>query len=193
MEEKGSRWSRPVYKSSLEEPICVAVSGNQQFSSQVCQGSSIHSKPLHGYTSSLLLESLESKHKSAAVALPSRDSHASASAWRELAGRTRKTARSFQLCLSQEIKDQRRCETNQCCTASSISKPSSASITVPDSSLFTIQISCVLHGPCLSTVFASVYGGSKKLQHTTRSFSLWSPDKHGSTMQSNYASIYLCH
>jgi hypothetical protein len=34
------------------------------------------------------------------------------------------------LCLSQQSKDQQRCETNKHCTASSIRKPSSAFITV---------------------------------------------------------------
>ena len=45
--------------------------------------------------------------------------------WLESAGGTNRNTRSSQLCLSQ-----RRCKTNKHCTASSISKPSSASITV---------------------------------------------------------------
>ena len=51
--------------------------------------------------------------------------------WLKSAGGTnRNTRRSSQLCLSQGSEDQWRCETHKHCTASSISKPSSASITV---------------------------------------------------------------
>ena len=49
----------------------------------------------------------------------------------ELAGGTRRdTRRSSQLCLSQGSKDHGRVETNKLCTASSVSKPCSASVTV---------------------------------------------------------------
>ena len=70
-----------------------------------------------------------------------------------------------------------RLETHKHCTASCTSKPSSVSIT-PWCPIYTLQTSRVLHVSCIQS--AQVYRGSKKLQHTTRSFlvcfSLWSPD-----------------
>nr|AAP86254.1 Ac1-290 [Rattus norvegicus] len=59
----------------------LLLSGHQQFSSQVSSGSSVHSQTLPGHASSPVLYSQDSKHRSAAVALPSRDSQASALAW----------------------------------------------------------------------------------------------------------------
>ena len=57
------------------------LSRNLQFSSQASSGSLIYSQTLHGYTSSPVWQSWDSKQESAAVALSSRDSPASASVW----------------------------------------------------------------------------------------------------------------
>jgi hypothetical protein len=116
--------------------------------------------------------------------------------WHESSGETwRKARKSSWLCLNQGSKDQGRLETHKCCTANSISKPGSASVTV-ESCLHSLQTSRALHTSCLSTSTVSadilcpsagVWGSSKKLQHTTRSFlvhfCLWSSDKCSSTMQ----------
>ena len=77
--------------------------------------------------------------------------------WHWSVGRTSMNARrSSWLCLSQQSKDQWRLETNKHCTASSISKPSSASVTVPQI-LFILppNITCLSqvlphHRSCLS-------------------------------------------
>jgi hypothetical protein len=51
-----------------------ALSGNRQFSSQTNSGTSVHSQTLHGYTSNPFQQNWDSKHESAEVALPTRDS-----------------------------------------------------------------------------------------------------------------------
>jgi hypothetical protein len=55
---------------------------------------------------------------------------------------------------SQQSKEQQRLQTDKCCTASSTSKPSSASHTVK-SFLSSLQTSRVLHGSCLSMCLES--------------------------------------
>jgi hypothetical protein len=62
----------------------------------------------------------------------------------------RDARKSSRLCLSQQREDQRRYETNNHCTASFISKPSSASITNHQVLFISIQTSQVLQGSCLS-------------------------------------------
>jgi hypothetical protein len=64
-----------------------------------------------------------------AVAWPSRDSQASALAWVSRRDQEEHQEK-FWLCLSQPSIDQQRLVTNKCCTASSISKPSSTPVTV---------------------------------------------------------------
>ena len=83
------------------------------------------------------------------MTIPSKDSQASASA---LVRRSEQenSKRSSQLCSSQWSEDQQRCQTSKPCTASSISKPSSAPVTLSIESIYTLQISWVLHGSCLS-------------------------------------------
>jgi hypothetical protein len=74
-------------------------------------------------------------------------------------------------CLSQGNEDQWRWETHQCCTASSISKPSSASVTVHRVIFIPSKHVCFT-GLSLAGVshFANQFQSGKKLQHTTRSF-----------------------
>jgi hypothetical protein len=70
--------------------------------------------------------------------------------WHKLAeGTWRDTRRSSRLCISKQIEDQQRLEINKHCTARSISKPSSASITVHWAYWFPPR-SHVLHEPCHS-------------------------------------------
>lgn len=54
------------------------LSGNQQFSSQVSSGSLIHSQRLHRHILSPVQSGQDNKRASAVVALPSKDSQASA-------------------------------------------------------------------------------------------------------------------
>ena len=105
------RRSGPVWKGSLEQLPSV-LSGNLQFSSQVSNGRSVHLQTLHRYTSSPV-QSQDSKHESAAGALPSKASQASA-----LAQVSRKDQEECQLCFSHWSKDQQRCKINNHCTAS---------------------------------------------------------------------------
>jgi hypothetical protein len=100
-------------------------------------------------------------------------------------GTNRNTRSCSRLCLSQESKDQQKQETHKCCTACCTSKPRSVSIT-SWSPICTLQISRVLHVPCLrpgvggwggvlalaraSIQSAQVLRSCKNLQHTTRRF-----------------------
>ena len=111
------------------------------------------------------------------------------------------------LCLSQVSKVQWRCETNKRCTASSISKPNSAPVTVSwihsehHVSSTGLASACVLDlSTCIRLSWhhcqaAQVYTSGKKLQHTSRGllacFCLWSHDKCSSTMQCK-VSQYMC-
>ena len=113
--------------------------------------SSIHSQASHGYSSSPVWQSRDSKHEPAEVALPSRDSQGSALA---LVSR-----RDQQECqekfLAEPFSGKWRTvkiHKHECCTASCNSKPNSLSIT-QWSSIYTLQTSCVLH--CLATACAS--------------------------------------
>jgi hypothetical protein len=123
------------------------LSRNRQLSPQVISDSWIHSQILLDVppqSSSVEL----GKHKSAAVALPSRDRDQG----------HRNTRKSSWLCLSQwsEYQERCRCKINKDCTASSTSKSSSAPITVHGVFfILSLNITCppqVLshHIPCLS-------------------------------------------
>jgi hypothetical protein len=109
-----------------------------------------------------------------AVTKPSRASQASASA-----GIIRRDGRGNE--------DQRRHESHKCCTASCTSKPSSASITVHQSPIYTLQTSHVFHLHPISTCIqlAGVFGIGNKPQHTTRRF--WCVSMESQHMQLNYA------
>ena len=128
--------------SSLEQLPSV-VSGNQQFSSQVSEGSLIHSQTLHSYTSSPVQKSLESKHHSAVVAQPSRDSQTSASAQV-----SRRDQYEHQERFSAVMQRSAKTRNQQACIASTISKPGSALITVLFIAFLTSR---VLFRSCLST------------------------------------------
>ena len=65
--------------------------------------------------------------------------------------------RSSWLCLSQQSKDQQRLETSKHCTASSITKPSSASHLPIKSFLYSLQTSHVLHQSCLRMCLSSAH------------------------------------
>lgn len=119
---------------------------------------------------------------------------ASPQPWLTSAGGIRRDARRRSLlCLSQGSKGQQRCETHKHGTASSISEPSSASITVL---LLPPNISCpprvLPQCACLSQLtslcqVARIRRSGNRLQHTTRfflvGFSLWSSDKCSSATQ----------
>ena len=82
------------------------LSGNWQVSLQISSGSSIHSQTLQ-------------RHNLIGRSRP------------QPAGGTRRNARrSSQLCLIQQSEDQWRSKTHKLCTASSINRPTSASVTV---------------------------------------------------------------
>jgi hypothetical protein len=110
------------------EQLLSVLSGNWHFSSQGSSSSSsssssstVHSKTLHGNISCPVPKSWVSS-----IGARPQPRHKSAGGTRT----SRNTRKISQLCLSQQSKDQQRCETNKHCTASSIRKPSSAFITV---------------------------------------------------------------
>ena len=124
------------------------------------------------------------------VALPSRDSQASASAL--IAGGTRRNSWSSWLCLSQQSKDQWRHETHKHCTASSISKPSSASIYLYSSTItcppwVLPQHMCMSQLTSLCQSAQVCWSSEKATAHHQKIFlvwlSLWNPGKWSSTMK----------
>ena len=119
------------------------------------------------------------------MALPSRNSRASASAPVSRRDQANRNAReSSRLCLSQQSKDQQRLKTKKrSAIQASQAQPLSLSI---EFYLYPLQTSHVLHGSCLTVSFlpwhvcllqliplcqsAQVGRSSKKPRHTTRSF-----------------------
>jgi hypothetical protein len=101
--------------------------------------------------------------------------------------------------------DQQRLKTNKLCTASSVSKPSSTSVTVHRAPFILLpNITCppwlLPQHVCLSQLTllcqsARVCRSCKKLQQITRSvlacFSLWSPNKWSSSTQCK-VDRYMC-
>ena len=128
--KKGYRGSGPVQKDSLEQ-LPFVLSGSWQFSSQVnvaAPSTHKHFTDISAAQFSRIRKANRNQqrwHYPVEIARP-QPLHRSV-------GRTkvnRNTRKSSSLCLSQRIKDRRRCETNKRCTASCTSKPSSASVTV---------------------------------------------------------------
>jgi hypothetical protein len=109
-----------LFRNGSLEQLLSVLSGNQQFSSQVHSSSSIILQTPHRYTSSLVRQSQDNKHKSVVVALPSRDSQALASKQSQQKGSGGVPRRSSQLCLYLQSEDQQRHATNKHCTASSL-------------------------------------------------------------------------
>ena len=125
------------------------------------------------------------------VARPRRDSQASASA---LVSR-RDQEECQGKCLSQGSEDQQRLQTHKCCTASSISKSSSTSVTflfIPSKHRMSPT------GPASADTTLPISLSPPKQQETTAhhqkilvGFSLWSPDKCSSTTKCK-VNQYMC-
>lgn len=67
-----------LFRSGSLKQLSSVLSGNRQFGLQVSNSSLIHLQTLHRYTSSPVRESPKSKHESAVVPSPNRNSQASA-------------------------------------------------------------------------------------------------------------------
>jgi hypothetical protein len=116
-------------------PICVVWKSIVQFTGQQTQ--------LHLFPNTSQIYRQSSRHYLAKTTR-SQPQHKSA-------GATRRNARRNYFCLSQQIKDQSRCETQKHCTVSSISKLSSASVIVTQVLFIPFKHQCVRHRSCLNT------------------------------------------
>ena len=165
-----------LFRNGSLEQLLSVLSGNLQFRSQVSNGSSIYSQTLHRYTSSSVGQSRVSNK----VARPSRDSQASALAQVSRRNQGRSTRQSSRLCSLSEMKTSKDKRPTSVAQASSISKPSSAPITICWVLFILLpNIRCPpwvlpphVHLSQMTSLCQSarVHRSSKRLQHTTRSF-----------------------
>ena len=179
------------------------LSRNQKFISQVSSGSSIPLQTLHRYTSSAVWKSQDSKHESAfgGTTYQRQLGLSLSKSQQEGSGPTGTARKSSWLWLFQWSKDQQRLETNKHCTASSTSKPSSATVTFVEFYLHSkhcmSSMGLAFHMSCLSAyesvstdITLPISLSSRKWQYTAAyhqkflvCFSLWSPNNYSSSTQ----------